>query len=165
MKKHMIWTSDIGSLKDWNDFINDQIDEGYLEEDCSEEEKRKAIYEMNEQYLEDERINLDIPLDGKIIAIGNMNKGRTKSSYLIFDKNINTILKDDYNYGETEYYSDGYNIRSTKGDNHYEYREIREGRNILNLIDRIYKGEPISRKMLNYYTKSIAPQVNKVYGW
>ena len=161
MKKHIIWSSEI-NVKYWEQDFNEAKAEGSVS-------KNTDIYDwasrLNYCYLEDERVNLDIPLDGKIIAIGNMNKGRTKSSYLIFDKNINAILKDDYNYGETEYYSDGYNIRSTKGDNHYEYREIREGRNILNLIDRIYNGEPISRKMLNYYTKSLAPQVNKVYGW
>ena len=161
MKKHIIWSSEI-NVKYWEQDFNEAKAEGSVSENTD-------IYDwasrLNYCYLEDERVNLNIPLDGKIIAIGNMNKGRTKSSYLIFDKNINAILKDDYNYGESEYYSDGYNIRSTKGDNHYEYREIREGRNILNLIDRIYNGEPISRKMLNYYTKSLAPQVNKVYGW
>ena len=68
-----------------------------------------------------------------------------------------------------EWYSDGYNIKATAvhhdGTNFYEYRVIREDRNIDNLLELIYNGEEISRKKLNYYTKSLHNYVAEVYGW
>ena len=68
-----------------------------------------------------------------------------------------------------EWYGDGYNIKATvshhDGTNYYEYRIIREDRNINNLLDAIYNGEEITRKKLNYYTKSLYEDVAKIYGW
>ena len=170
MKKHMIWTSDIGSLKDWKDFINDQIDEGYLNEDCSEEEKRKAIYEMNERYLEDERDNLDIPVEGRILIIADLGlwDGRRSAYAFASRNNINAILQHPNCY-DIEFFCDGYNIKSTvqhhDGVNHYEYREVRKDMNIDNLLDKLYSNKPVSRKMINRYTCSLAPKVKEVYGW
>ena len=75
MKKHIIWGNmDLGTLEDWADFIQFQEEEnGIVFED--EDEKWEAIYEMNAQYLEDERMNLgglEKKFDGKIIAIANL---------------------------------------------------------------------------------------------
>ena len=90
-----------------------------------------------------------------------------KPGYLILKANINSIFRTGENY--TEWYSDGHNIKAIAshhdGTNYYEYRVIREDRNIQNLLDAIYNGEKITRKKLNYYTKSLHPYVAKVYGW
>lgn len=164
MAKKMIWTSEI-NMEDWEEFL---------------EEEYPKIKDKNEQYdlvrdyiirnLEDERQNLNIPTNGKILIIADLGlwDGR-RSGYKIIDKrNINAILTIYYE-GETEYYSDGWNIKGIwkhhDGTNYYEFREIREGKHIDNLLNRLYCGKPVSRKMINYYTKSIAPQVNAVYGW
>lgn len=119
-------------------------------------------------YLEDERMNLDIPTDGRILVIADLGlwNGR-RQGYKIINGNVSNILYDDADY--VEWYSDGYNIKATAhhhdGTNYYEYREIREDKNIDNLLNTIYNGEEITRRQLNYYTKSLHPYVAEVYGW
>ena len=56
--------------------------------------------------------------------------------------------------------------RHHDGINHYEYWEIRKEQidNIDYLLNRLYHQLPVTRQMINRYAKSIAPQVNKVYG-
>ena len=126
------------------------------------------IYESLSNQLDDERINLNIPTNGRILIIADLGlwDGR-KQGYLVLDKNVNAIFCKHNDY--TEWYSDGYNIRAIDGHhdgtNYYEFREIRENRNIQNLLDAIYNGEKITRKKLNYYTKSLHPYAAKVYGW
>lgn len=121
-----------------------------------------------EYYLEDERMNLDISTDGRILVIADLGFwfGR-RQGYKIINRNVSNILYDDADY--VEWYSDGHNIKATAihhdGTNYYEYREIREDRNIDNLLNAIYNGEKITRQKLNYYTKSLHPYVAKVYGW
>jgi len=166
MKKHMIWESHI-DIEDWEDGYKEQKELGYIEDG-------QDIYEwasqLNYGYLGDERMNLNIPLEGKILVIADLGLfyGRRSAYKIIEKRNINAILTDDHE-GEIEYFSDGRNIkgicRHHDGTNYYEYREIRKGKHIENLLNRLYYGHPVSRKMINYYTKSIAPQVNAVYGW
>jgi len=122
----------------------------------------------NDLYLDDERANLDITLDNKILCIASMGlwNGR-KQGYKILTNNIKDILYSDCDY--CSWYSDGYNIKAKlvhhDGTNYIEYREIKNNDNIDNLLNDIYNGKTISRARLNYYTKSILPKVSKVYGW
>ena len=119
-------------------------------------------------YLEDERENLNITTDGRILVIADLGlwNGR-RQGYKILGSRISDILSDDSDY--IEWYGDGHNIKATAshhdGTNYYEYRVIREDRNIDNLLNAIYNGEEITRKKLNYYTKSLYSDVAKVYGW
>ena len=110
-----------------------------------------------------------MPTDGRILLIADLGlwNGR-RPGYQIREGNVKNILYDgDADY--IEWYSDGYNIKATAahhdGTNFYEYRVIREDRNIQNLLDAIYNGEEITRKKLNYYTKSLEPYVRKIYNW
>lgn len=67
------------------------------------------------------------------------------------------------------WYFDGHNVRCIDhhhdGTNHYLYREIREGRNIDNLLNDIYNGKEITKSRLNYYTRSLGHYVKETYGW
>lgn len=124
--------------------------------------------ELNNEYLEDERINLNKQIDGRIIAIADIGRwnGRV-NGYKLIDPNIREILYSSADY--VVWYGDGRNIKSVQyhhdGANYIEYRVVREDRNIQNLLDAIYNGEEISRKKLNYYTRSLYPYVAKIYGW
>jgi hypothetical protein len=119
-------------------------------------------------YLEDERANLNILADGRILVIADLGlwNGR-RQGYKILSKRVSDILYDDADF--IEWYGDGHNIKATAahhdGRNYYEYRVIREDRNIDNLLNAIYNGEEITRKKLNYYTKSLYKDVARVYGW
>jgi hypothetical protein len=141
-----------------------------LDWDLDDEDK---LYDFmcntNNAYLCDDRMNLNQRTDGRILVIADLGLwyGR-KQGYKILGDNIMGILySEDAEY--VEWYSDGYNIKATAshhdGTNYYEYRVIREDRNIDNLLDAIYNGETINRKKLNYYTKSLHSYVAKAYGW
>jgi len=84
---------------------------------------------------------------------------------IIASGNIKDILYSECD--DAKWYCDGYNIKATEhhhdGSNYLEYRMIKNNDNIDSLLNKIYSGEKISRSLLNYYTKSIAPEVGKVY--
>jgi hypothetical protein len=136
-------------------------------------EDEDAIYnymvETNAEYLDDERMNLNKVVDGRILVIADLGlwNGRRSAYKIVGSGNIKDILG--YTYDYAEFYSDGYNIRGTEchhdGVNFYEYRIIREDRNIENLLNDIYDGKEITRQKLNYYTKSLHKAVAEVYGW
>lgn len=164
MKRHIIWSNRNLDLADWKDFLEEEYPEV-----TDEYEQYELISEMNMEYLRDERCNLSEKVDGRILVIADLGlwDGR-RQGYKILDNTISDILYDED--GEyLEWYGDGYNIKATvshhDGTNFYEYRVIREDRNIENLLDAIYNGEEINRKKLNYYTKSLYPYIAKIYGW
>lgn len=170
MKKHTIWGNINLDIEDWRDGYKEYLELNDMDEDPDDDD---AIYEWmletNNDYIYDERANLNKKVDGRILVIGNLElwNGR-RSGYQIIDScNIRDILYTDCDY--VEWYGDGYNIRCTAhhhdGTNHYLYRIIREDRNIDNLLDAIYRGEEITKSKLNYYTKSLYKTVADVYGW
>ena len=163
MKKHIIWSNRNLDINDWKDFLEEEYPEV-----TDKYEQYNLIEDMNMEYLGDERCNLSKKVDGRILVIADLGLwyGR-KQGYKILGSTISDILYDEGEY--LEWYGDGYNIKATvshhDGTNFYEYRVIREDRNIENLLDAIYNGEEISRKKLNYYTKSLYPYIAKIYGW
>ena len=170
MKKHIIWSNIDLDPNDWVEGYAEFLDINGIEGDPYDD---YALYrymeDTNNEYLDDERMNLNKKVDGRILAIADLGfwDGR-RQGYKILGNTIADILyEEDADY--IEWYSDGYNIKATEshhdGCNLYLYRVIRENRNIDNLLDAIYNGEEISRKKLNYYTKSLEPYVRKVYGW
>ncbi len=170
MKKLTIWSNRDINFDEWKaDLIAYQKENGYEEpEDVTDNDVWNFIDESLTNQLDDETYNLNIRTNGRILVIGDLGlwDGR-KQGYKILGKNVNEIFSSHYDY--TEWYSDGYNIRAIDthhdGTNYYEFREIREDRNIQNLLDVIYNGEKITRKKLNYYTRSLHTYVAKVYGW
>ena len=162
MKKHTIWDSNI-NLADWQDFLEEEHPDV-----TDEHEQYELVKELNDVYLTDEEINLNIPLDGEILVIINTEAHGKRTSYsIISTRNVRDILTSDYD--KVKWFSDGYNIKAREqfagGVNHIEYREIRTNKNFSTLWRRICNGEDISRRTLNYYTKSILPAVANVYGW
>ena len=171
MKKRTIWQNIRLDIEDgWREAYEDYLDINQIDDDPNNEDD---IYDYmirtNYDYLEDERMNLNKIVDGRILVIGDIGlwNGRVSGYSIIDSQNIKDILSSRADY--VEWYSDGYNIKSTQyhhdGVNYLEYRIIREDRNIDNLLDDIVANMTISRKKLNYYTKSLHPAVAKVYGW
>ena len=170
MKKHIIWSNMNLDVEDWRDDYKESCENNDMEYDPNDE---YAIYEWmmetNKEYLDDERMNLNKVVEGRILVIADLGlwNGR-KSAYKIVDSgNIKDILG--FTYDCAEFYGDGYNIRGTEvhhdGTNHYLYRVIREDRNIVNLLNDIWDGKEFTMKKLNYYTKSLYKDVAKVCGW
>ena len=131
-------------------------------------EKDNIIYDEIESWYEFEKINLDIQLDNDVIAIADLGlwNGRV-SAYEILGNNLNNILNVT---GDTiEIYTENRNIRARAthhdGTNFILFRKIRDGRDITQLTDRLYAGQPVSSSLLNYYTESLYPEVKTTYGW
>ena len=170
MKRRIIWSNCDLKIDDWREAYAEFLEMNEMDDDPENED---AIYdymvETNADYLDDERMNLDKVVDGRILVIADLGLwyGRRSAYRLIDSQNIKDILEVCHDYAE--FYSDGHNIRGTEshhdGVNFYEFRIVREDRNIENLLNDIYEGKAISRKKLNYYTKSLHPEVTCVYGW
>lgn len=164
-------------LKELKELKKDTIQ--YLMEECPEEFEEEypddnRIYEhiINDidSLFEDEyRHNLNVALPNNIIAIADIGRwdGRVKG-YKIMSNNLHDILS--YcGCDEMHVYSDGHNIKMDgyhhDGKNHVLYRLVRDGVDIEKFTDKIYNRENITNGILNYYTKSLVPYVNNIYGW
>lgn len=147
-----------------NNIKEDMIDSGRPEEEIRDID---IDYVIND-YLEDERANLDIRIDGIIIAYADLGlwDGRHKA-IKIFRDNISTILfSNDCYY--PHWYVDRYNVRATMphhdGTNHVLYRVAKDKETAERIAyDTIWggKGEDYFKRN----TKSLRPYVAEVYGW
>ena len=161
-RKHLIWQNYDLKIEDYDGCCDDW-------DEKSDEEKWHYIAELNNMYLDDERCNLNIQLDNPILVIASMGlwNGRRSGYKIIQSGNIKDIFYADGEYAE--WFSDGHNVKGRyshhDGTNYMEYREIKDMDKIDALLADIYNGVPVKRSKINYYTKSIAPSVNKVYGW
>lgn len=165
--KHIIWSNRDLDIEDYKDDYMECCD--ITEEDYDEDDCYNWMYEDNDLQLDDERINLNVDVGGKILAIVDLGlwNGRHSGYKIIESSNLRDILYSECDY--VEWYDDGHNVKATMshhdGTNYVEYRTIREDRNIDNLLDDIYAGKEISRSKLNYYTKSLHKYMTEIYGW
>lgn len=65
-EKHIIWSNYDLDYEDWKD----DLEENYPE--LSEQERITLMYEINGDYLEDERTNLNVQLSAPILVIGDL---------------------------------------------------------------------------------------------
>ncbi len=156
----VIWSNDL-DLEDFEDYFEE---EGITEED----EKYQAMHDLNELYYHDELMNLDCQLPGNILVIADLGlwNGRF-SGYKEMDGNLNNVLKSfQGDYCKT--YFDGHNIKAEDihhdGTNYYEFRLIKDDRNVEVLKNKIYNND-FDRTDINNYTKSLASYVKEIYGW
>lgn len=172
-KKHTtIWKSyGMYSLKELEQLEQDERE--HLKENDFEDyetvDVTDTIYEEIDMWFDDETSNLYKVLDGRILAIANMGlwNGR-RAGYKILGNNLNEVLTSTIGCDDKEVYCDAYNVCAIgyhhDGYNTVEFREIREDRDIDRLLNKIYNNEEITRREINYYTKSLRPYIKKVYG-
>ena len=173
MKKFTIWQNiDI----DENDWREDYQECHELSDEEMAEVADSVIYEWayycNNDYLDDERDNLNVNVGDAIIVIANLGLwDGTHTGYKIIPTgNISECLYDgDCAYGE--WYCDRYDMRFTgqhhDGTNRYLYRtwakNLSENQKE-NFLEKLYYGKA-TRKDIKRYTRSIRPWVSAVYGW
>ena len=172
--KRTIWKSygmySIKELEIEEQDAKEFLSESYPEIEQTDEAITDEIYDNISRWYDDETDNLDKQLDGRILAIASMGlwNGR-KTGYKILGDNLNEVLTSTIGCDEKEVYFDGYNIKAEgyhhDGRNFVEFREIRKGKNIDKLLNKIYDNEPISRSELNYYTKPLGKYVKQIFGW
>ena len=65
-QKHLIWSNYALDYEDWRV----DLEADYPE--LSEDDRMALMYEINSDYLDDERVNLNIQLDQPILIIGDL---------------------------------------------------------------------------------------------
>lgn len=175
MAKHnTLWKSygmySLKELEEEEKAVKEFLSDAYPEIEQTEENVTQELYDHIDTYFEDEVTNLNKELNGRILCTANMGlwNGR-RSGYKILGTNLNEVITSSIGCDEKEIYCDAYNVCAIgyhhDGRNYVEFREIREDRDIEKLTDKLYMGEPVTRKEINYYTKSLRPYVKQIYGF
>ena len=163
---HVIWSNFNLDYDDWKD----DLEENYP--DLSEQDRMMLMYEINGDYLDDERINLDIQLSRPILVIADLGRwnGRFDGYKEIESGNIRDCLYSDTDYS-TWYVDKRGDLRCTAihhdGTNYYLYRTYKDGvsdEQIENLKWKIYNGQA-TRADITRITRRLGDEIGKVYGW
>lgn len=176
MAKHNILWKSYGmySLKELKEYEEQAkinlLNNEYTEEEITEEQITQEVYDDIDMDYDCEIDNLNVTLNGRILAIASMGlwDGR-RTGYKILGHNLNEVVSCSIGCDEKEVYCDGRNVLAKgyhhDGRNYVEFREIREDRNIDTLLEKIYNNKEVSRREINYYTRSLLPEVKKIYGF
>lgn len=163
-----IWQNTDLKIEGWKEVL----DEYGIDPD-NEDEAYDFICKLNNEYLYDERMNLNDFVDsGKIIVIADLGlwNGRCPGYHIIQSGNIRDCLYSDCDY--LHWYVDRYgDMRCTAhhhdGTNRYLYREVKPGiteTQLGNLCEKIYQGT-FTRNDISRYTRKLGPYIQKIYGW
>lgn len=164
-KKRMIWSSDY-NVEDFKEWLNEEYP------NADEYERDQLVWDLNQQYLGDERMNLgNIVAPAGIVVLASLGlwNGRKPAYREINSGKIKDCLH--YQYDDAEFYCDRYNFCGIEhhhdGTNFYTYRAWKEGlseRQKDNFLRKWFSGEAMSCDMTRY-TRSLRPEIAKVYGW
>jgi len=156
-QKRIIWTNN--DYEEWCEAMKDEI----TEEEITPEYYSDCCYTD----IQDERTNLDIEVDGYIVAFASLGlwNGRANGAKLV-GTNVKDILHsyDDY----VTWYCDVHNVRAEMihhdGTNYILYRVAKNKEQAEKLVDKIaYHG--MTEEEFRRATKSLRPYVAEVYGW
>lgn len=164
--KYLIWSDLNLNYEDWRADLENEYP------NMPEGERVALMYEINSDYLSDERTNLNIQLPCGIIVIADLGlwNGRFSGYKMIESGNIRDCLYSDCDCNE--WYVDRLgDLRCTAvhhdGRNHYLYRAIKESvteGQIDRLKSLIYSGRA-ARQDITRVTKRLGDAIGAVYGW
>ena len=172
---HIIWSNYDLNLDDWIDDIKESLDECGVDYSKWEEYKfYEEMLDLNDMYFEDEKSNLNIPTEGRIIEIADVGlwDGRRMGYNLLNEHNIKACLNFKRDCEYAEWWVDSHNnLRSKQthhdGTNYILYREVKPeitSDQLDNFCWKLYRGKATS-KDITKYTRAIGKQVRNVYGW
>lgn len=156
--RRVIWTND-----DYDEWKKAMLEDGEKEETLTYERYGDDC----EIYLEDERANLDVEVNGYIVAFANTGtwRGRIHGGGII-GTNVKDILSSSCDY--CTWYCDLHNVRFEgshhDGTNYYLYRVAETKEEAEKLAHKIAY-EDMDEEQFRKRTKSLRPYVAKVYGW
>ena len=164
--RHIIWSNYDLDYEDWRDDLEAEYPE------LTEDQRIALMYEINGDYLDDERVNLDIQLSQPILVIGDLGLwyGRRSGYKEIESGNIRDCLYADTDYS-TWYVDRMGDLRCDAihhdGTNHYLYRAYKDGvreSQIDLLKDKLYRGIA-SRADVTRITRRLGDDIARVYGF
>ena len=163
---HLIWSNYDLDYEDWRDDLEAEYPE------LSEDERYYKMLEINRDYLDDERVNLNIQLSQPILVIADLGlwTGRHSGYKEILSGNIRDCLYSEYDY-TTWYVDKAGDFRCDDvhhdGTNHYLYRVFKESatdEQREDLLDKIYRGIA-TQTDIDRVTRRLGDEIGRVYGW
>ena len=165
--RHVIWSNDnLDFERDWKDDLSSQYP------DHTEDELLSLMYDLNNEYLDDERVNLNITLFRPIRIIADLGlwNGRRSGYAEIKSRNIRDCLYSEMD--DSTWYVDRLgDLRCDAvhhdGTNHYLYRAYKENASeaqIDRLKEKLYSGTA-TRSDVTRVTKRLGDEIGRVYGW
>jgi hypothetical protein len=164
--KHMIWSDIALDYEDWRGDLEAE------HPDMSEDERMALMHEINADYLDDERMNLDIQLPREILIFADLGlwNGRFSGYKVVESGNVKDCLFSDCDYNE--WYVDAKGDMRCKaihhdGTNYYLYRAVRENatdEQVERLKDLVYHGRA-TRWDIERVTERLGDKIGDVYGW
>ena len=159
--RHIIWTDDL-DYDDWKADLEEQYP------DLTDDERMALMYELNGDYLEDERTNLNIQLSRPILVVGDLGLwyGRRMGYKEIPSGNIRDCLYSERDMDYSTWYVD------KNGDFccdaiHHLYRAYKDGvsdTQIDNLREKLYRGTA-TRADITRATRRLGDEIAHVYGF
>lgn len=163
--KRIIWSSEI-NLDDWRDDLKEE------HPNASEGELWDIACDINAEYLNDERMNLGgVVADEGIVILASLGLwyGRRQAYREVESGKVSDCLR--MYHKEIEWYCDRYDFCGSEchhdGTNYYTYRAWKPGLSEtqkMNFLIKWIKGDTTGRD-ISRYTKSLRPEIAKVYGW
>lgn len=164
--EHLIWSGHALDYEDWRDDLEAEFP------DLSEDERYMMMYDRNDEYLEDERRNLNIQLGQPILVIADLGlwDGRHSGYKEIHSGNIRDCLYSDCEY--CTWFVDRFgdlrcDATHHDGINHYLYRTWKDGTTeaqMDRLKNKLYEGTA-TRADITRVTRRLGDEIGKVYGW
>ena len=164
--RHIIWSNYDLDYEDWRDDLEAEYPE------LTEDQRIALMYEINGDYLDDERVNLNIQLSQPILVIGDLGLwyGRRCGYKEIESGNIRDCLYADTDYS-TWYVDKLGDLRCDAihhdGTDHYLYRAYKDGvreSQIDLLKDKLYRGIA-TRADVTRITRRLGDDIARVYGF
>lgn len=164
--RHIIWSNYALDYGDWKADLEAEYP------DLTEDERIALMYEINGDYLDDERVNLNIQLSSPILVIGDLGlwNGRRSGYKEIQSGNIRDCLYADTDYS-TWYVDRLGDLRCDAvhhdGTNHYLYRAYKDGvreSQIDLLKEKLYRGIA-TRTDITRVTRRLGDEIAQVYGF
>ena len=163
---HVIWSNHYIDYEDWREHLEEEFP------DLTEDERYYKMLEINDDYLDDERVNLNIQLSEPILLIADLGlwNGRHSGYKEIKSGNIRDCLYPNHDYAT--FYVDRYgDLRCEDihhdGTNYYLFRAFKEGTTEAQryrLEEKLFLGKA-TREDITRITRRLGDEIAKVYGW
>ena len=170
MLNNVIWSNeDLDYERDWKDDMEAEYP------DMTDDERELLMYELNDEYLGDERMNLNVPVAGKIAVLGDLGlwDGRRMAVKFVDVKTIGDLL-DCGSYDYVTWYVDENGDLVRKGVHHdgvnYEtfvemLPDVDEDDVLAAMIGSRESGHKPTRDAVTKLTKKLGRRIAEVYGW
>lgn len=176
MKKHVIWSNDCDIIEALSKDIKENPDDfvaGYSDGDDAD--FWPIAYQLNDDYLDDERANLNVEVGDEIIIIASLGlwNGRRMGYKELHKTNIRDCLDTGHTCGDyiTWYVDERGDLMCENthhdGTNFYTYRAWKDGISDTrkeNFLNKVYHGIA-TRDDITRYTRKLGQYIADVYRW